>query len=76
MTLKKRSGENSDDYYKSGCTLEMNDHLKALEESGNGDEQNEIIIEIVNACDRQQMADIGYYTHDRYRVPEYSLIQC
>ena len=63
MTQKKRSGENSDDYYISGYTLEMNNHLKALEESGNEDEQNEIELENVNAYDRQQMAEIGHYMH-------------
>ena len=41
MTLKRKSGGNSDDYYISGYTLEMNNHLQALEESGNEEEQNE-----------------------------------
>ena len=63
MTLKRRSGENSDDYYISGYTLEMNNHLKALEESGNEEELNEREVENVNGYSRQQMAELGKYTH-------------
>ena len=41
MTLKRRSNRNSDNYYISWYTLEMNDHLKALEQLENENEPNE-----------------------------------
>ena len=41
MILKRRPNGNSDDYYISGYTLEMNDHLKALEQLENESEPNE-----------------------------------
>ena len=42
MTLKRRSEGNSDDYYISRYTLEMNNHLKALEQLENENEPNEV----------------------------------
>ena len=63
MTLKRRPNGNSDDYYISGYTLEMNDHLKALEQLENESEPNEHDLENLTTCDRQQMAEVGHYTH-------------
>ena len=63
MTLKRRSNGNSDDYYISGYTLEMNDHLKALEQLENENKPNEHDIESATTYDRQQMAEMGHYTH-------------
>ena len=63
MTLKRRPNRNSDDYYISGYTLEMNDHLKALEQLENESEPNEHDLENLTTCDRQQMAEMGHYTH-------------
>ena len=63
MTLKRRPNGNSDDYYISGYTLEMNDHLKALEQLENESEPNEHGLENLTTYDRQQMAEMGHYTH-------------
>ena len=63
MTLKRRPNGNSDDYYISGYTLEMNDHLKALEQLENESEPNEHDLENLTTYDRQQMAEMGHYTH-------------
>ena len=63
MTLKRRPNGNSDDYYISGYTLEMNNHLKALEQLENESEPNEHDLENLTTYDRQQMAEMGHYTH-------------
>ena len=63
MTLKRRPNGNSDDYYISGYTLEMNDHLKTLEQLENESEPNENDLENLTTCNRQQMAEMGHYTH-------------
>ena len=63
MTLKRRPSGNSDDYYISGYTLKMNDHLKALEQLENESEPNENDLENLTTYDRQQMAEMGHYTH-------------
>ena len=41
----------------------MNDHLKALEELENENEQNKNELENANVYDRQQMAEMGHYTN-------------
>ena len=63
MTLKRRSEGNSDNYYISRYTLEMNNHLKALEQLENENKPNEHDLESANSYDRQQMAEMGHYTH-------------
>ena len=63
MTLKRRPNGNSDDYYISRYTLEMNDHLKALEQLENENEPNKHDLENSTAYDRQQMAEMGHYIH-------------
>ena len=52
MTLKRGSTENSDNYYISRYTLEMNNHLKALEQLENENEPNEHELESATAYDR------------------------
>ena len=54
MTLKRRSKGNSDNYYISRYTLEMNDHLKALEQLENENKPNECELESANTYNRQQ----------------------
>ena len=63
MRLKRRCNGNLDDYYISGYTLEMNGHLKALEQLENENEPNEHDLLNSTAYDRQQMAEMGHYTH-------------
>ena len=63
MTLKRKPSGNSDDYYISGYILEMNNHLKALEQLENENKWNEDDLENSTAYDRQQMAEMGHYTH-------------
>ena len=63
MTLKRRPNGKSDDYYISGYTLEMNDHLKALEQLENENEPNKHDLENSTAYNRNQMAEMGHYTH-------------
>lgn len=63
MTLKKKPGEGSDEYYVSVYTLEMNEHLRELEESGNKNEQHETEMGCISSYDRQQLAGLGHYTH-------------
>ena len=63
MTLKRKPGEDSNNYYISGYTLEMNNHLEALEQLENEGEQNEDELEDTNTYDRQQLAEMGHYTH-------------
>ena len=41
----------------------MNDHIKALEQLENENEPNEHDLENSTAYDRQQMAEMGHYTH-------------
>ena len=44
-------------------TLEMNDPLKALEQLENENEPNEHNLENSAAYNREQMAEMGHYTH-------------
>ena len=63
MTLERRPNGNSDNYYISGYTLEMIDHLKALEQLENENKPKEHDLENSTAYDRQQMVEMGHYTH-------------
>ena len=66
MTLKRKSGGDrgdSDNYYISRYTLEMNNHLKALEQLENESKPNVSELENANTYDRQQIAEMGHYTH-------------
>ena len=58
MTLRKRPNGNSDDYYIFRYTLEMNNHIKALEQLENENEPNKHDLENSTAYDRQQMAEM------------------
>ena len=41
----------------------MNDHLKALDQLENENKPNEHDLENSTTYDRQQMAEMGHYTH-------------